>query len=173
MDDLSLEDSVDDGPPPKFTPIQQQTRAPPLAAGAIELLLVQAKVKNLTSHGELPARKRYVRVQLGWLKRNERLSALLPSAEPGQPLHVPVVDEALSIEAIAQALEMQALPAREQQRLLEHTTWQPVCALLQAAAWLGSAPLVSACETKLCAQASLDNVSAIRPPHPLAWLARA
>ena len=112
MSDRPPEEVVDiaTGEAPPFTTISQQTRAAPLAAGDIELLLVQAKVKNLTSHGELPARKRYVRVQKAWLQKNERLATLLPTAEEGQPLHVPVVDEALGVEAIAQALELQAAP---------------------------------------------------------------
>ena len=39
--------------------------------------------------------------------------------------------------------------------------WSHVCALLQAAAWLGHVPLVTACETNLITKVSLENVIAL------------
>ena len=154
--------SEDEAPPSaRFLTFSTATCPTPLQTGQIMLLLVQARTKSLTSHGELAARKRYVRMPLSWLRRNERLSGLLPSAVDGEPLHVPLADEALGVEAVAQALEMHSVPKREQRQLLEHTQWQPLCALLQAAAWLGSTSLVAVCEMKLCEHVRLDNVVAL------------
>lgn len=158
--DEAAADHVADIPP--FVPITLALQPAPVPPGEVLLLLVQARTKNLTSHGELLPRRRYVRVPRARLEGSERLSPLLPSLDPGQPLHAPVVDDTIGIDAVAMALELQAAPKQEQRRLLEHTGWQPLCALLQAAAWLGNAPLGSVCEAKLCALVRVDNVRAPR-----------
>lgn len=129
---------------------------PRAAAGVIELELVQGTQQKSSAQGELLAKKVYTCVTRKTLMRSERLRALLP-AEPVTTLRVHVPDEGLSVEAISSALSWQALPAEERQGI-EHVTWQSMCSLLQAAAWLGCAPLLAACEATLCELLRLDNV---------------
>ena len=145
---------------PRFSVHSVALQKPRAAVNFVELELIQGTQQKTSSQGELLARKVFACVARKTLMRSDRLSALLPT-EPVTKLTVHVPDEGLSVEAIAQALSWQALPAEERQQCIDYVTWQSMCSLLQAAAWLGCAPLLAACEATLCELLRLDNVSSV------------
>ena len=122
-----------------------------------DILLEQARPIR-GAQGELIPRKQWIRVTAAGLQSSVRLRQLLESATADQQLLVAQIHtEALSIEAVARALEWQAATVAEQQHLLEHSSWQSISNIMHAAAWLGSASLLSLCEAKLCAALCLEN----------------
>ena len=103
-------------------------------------------------------RKLYLQRRLPLLKRSERLATLLRSAGVQRMLHVPVNDEYLNIEAIAQAIEWQSLSTAGRQLMMDGT-WPQMCGLMQAAAWLGFPTLQHKSESVLCEHLlRIDNV---------------
>ena len=141
-------------------------RAP--RSGEHDVVLEQARPIR-GAQGELIARKLHVRVTATVLQGSQRLRQLLEQAAPGQELLTAQIQaEALSIEAVARALDWQAAAPDEQLHLLEHASWQSLSNVMHAAAWLGSDALRSICESKLCAALRLSMVKpAPRQPSSL------
>ena len=110
-----------------------------------------------TAGGELSARKVYVHVTTVLVQESERLAALLETTETGQPILVLIDEEGLSIEAVAQAFDWQALSAQDQERALVCLPWQILSGMMHAAHWLGCSSLRSECEERLRELLKVDN----------------
>ena len=124
----------------------------------IEVTLEHTCRRTDTLSGEMRTRKLYLRAALPLLKQSERLATLLRSAGVQRMLHVPVNDEYLNIEAIAQAIEWQSLSTAGRQLMMDGT-WPQMCGLMQAAAWLGFPTLQHKSESVLCEHLlRIDNV---------------
>ena len=131
-------------------------RAPRL--GEHDIILEQTRPIR-GAEGELIPRKLQVRVTAAVLQCSQRLRELLETAKPGQELLTAQIQaDALSVEAVAKALQWTALPPDEQTQLFEHASVKSLINVMHAAAWLGSNTLKSICETKLCAVLCLENV---------------
>ena len=87
----------------------------------IEVTLEHTCRRTDTLSGEMRTRKLYLRAALPLLKQSERLATLLRSAGVQRMLHVPVNDEYLNIEAIAQAIEWQSLSTAGRQLMMDGT----------------------------------------------------
>jgi hypothetical protein len=130
----------------------------PPRLGEHDILLEQARPIR-GAEGELIPRKLQVRVTAAVLQCSQRLRELLETAKPGQELLTAQIQaDALSVEAVAKALEWTALPPDEQTQLFEYASVKSLINVMHAAAWLGSNTLKSICETKLCAVLCLENV---------------
>lgn len=147
----------------------------PPRLGEHDILLEQARPIR-GAEGELIPRKLQVRVTAAVLQCSQRLRELLETAKPGQELLTAQIQaDALSVEAVAKALEWTALPPDEQTQLFEYASVKSLINVMHAAAWLGSNTLKSICETKLCAVLCLENVrrkcrARARRPRPAARL---
>jgi flagellar biosynthesis/type III secretory pathway protein FliH len=132
------------------------------AASHVCIQLVQSRQQKLSKQGEMQAMKVWCYAPREQVLQSERLSAfVVPQDEVSHSnaeLVVAVPDDALGIESIAQALQWQTLSSTEQKVSFGHVSWQTMCGLLQAAAWLGCMPLLSVCESRLMDLLCLDNV---------------
>ena len=141
-----------------FVPFNIAVAPQSMSPNMREVWLEQAR--NLRGNeGELVARRQLVRISMDVLQKSERLrEAMQKNTCEGGELYLSVNAEALSIEAVARALEWQAAGADEQRSLFGHSSWRSISNTMHAASWLGCAPLVAACESHLCAALELRNV---------------
>jgi hypothetical protein len=126
------------------------------APAGYHLLLVQGKPLR-GAEGELVARKQHVHVEAAVLEVSERLREAVAEAAGGSTAQLPIHGEALSVEAVARAIEWQSSSAAERDELLEHCSWQHLSAVLHGASWVGLTELQRVCEAKLCGQLRLEN----------------
>ena len=157
--------SLTEVPPFKFHSASLEPVTTTYDDSMVTIMLIQARRQKLSKQGEMHAMKLWCQISREHLLQSDRLSSLIVptpedvSADNGdEALHVVVPDDSLNIESIAQALRWQSLPSKEREEIHGHVTWQSMCGLLQASAWLGCSPLLSACESRLCDMLCLDNV---------------